>query len=67
MRRNVAAEVDRPTVRRNDARYLTAEEAGRLLEAARGDRLQPLIVHMLGTGLRRGEALALHWRRRQAS
>jgi hypothetical protein len=33
----------------------------RLLEAAKGDRLEPLIVLMLGTGLRRGEALALHW------
>ena len=37
------------------------EEVGRLLEAARGDRLEPLIVLMLGTGLRRREALALHW------
>jgi integrase len=37
------------------------EEVGRLLKAARGDRLEPLIVLMLGTGLRRGEALALHW------
>ena len=27
-----------------------------------GSRLQPLIVLMLGSGLRRGEALALHWR-----
>jgi integrase len=62
VRRNVAAAVSRPTIRRNEARYLTADEAERLLEAARGDRLQPLIVLMLGTGLRRGEALALHWR-----
>jgi integrase len=62
VRRNAAAAVNRPTIKRSDARYLTAEEAGRLLEAARGDRLQPLIVLMLGTGLRRGEAMALHWR-----
>jgi integrase len=61
-RRNAAAAVKRPTIKRTDARYLSAEEVGRLLEAARGDRLQPLIVLMLGTGLRRGEALALHWR-----
>jgi len=62
VRRNTAAAVNRPTIKRSDARYLTAEEAERLLEAARDDRLQPLIVLMLGTGLRRGEALALHWR-----
>jgi site-specific recombinase XerD len=58
VRRNVAAAVRRPTIKRNEARYLTLEEVGRLLAAARGDRLEPLIVLMLGTGLRRGEALA---------
>jgi integrase len=62
VRRNVAAAVRRPTIKRNEARYLTLQEVGRLLEAARGDRLESLIVLMLGTGLRRGEALALHWR-----
>jgi integrase len=61
VRRNVAAVVKRPTIKRAEARYLTVEEVGRLLKAARGDRLEPLIVLMLGTGLRRGEALALHW------
>jgi integrase len=61
VRRNVAAVVKRPTIKRAEAHYLTAAEVGRLLEAARGDRLEPLIVLMLGTGLRRGEALALHW------
>jgi integrase len=61
VRRNVAAAVKRPTIKRAEARYLTPGAVGRLLEAAQGDRLQPLIVLMLGTGLRRGEALALHW------
>lgn len=61
VRRNVAAAVRRPTIKRAEARYLTVEEVGRLLQAAHGDRLEPLIVLMLGTGLRRGEALALHW------
>jgi integrase len=61
IRRNPAAAVKRPTVERSEARYLTPEEAGRLLEAAKGDRLYPLLVVLLGTGLRRGEALALHW------
>jgi hypothetical protein len=62
VRRNVAAAVKRPAVKRTDARYLTAEEVGRLLAAARDDRLYPLVVLLLGTGLRRGEALGLHWR-----
>jgi integrase len=62
VRRNVAAAVKRrPTIKRSEAHYLNADEVGRLLEVAKGDRLQPLIVLMLGTGLRRGEALALHW------
>jgi integrase len=61
VRRNAAATVKRPTIKRSEARYLTLGEVGRLLEVARGDRLEPLIVLMLGTGLRRGEALALHW------
>lgn len=57
-----AATVKRPTIKRSEARYMTPEEVGRLLKAATGDRLQPLIVLMLGSKLRRGEALALHWR-----
>ena len=61
-RRNAAVAVRRPGVKRAEARYLAVGEVGRLLEAARDDRLQPLIVLMLGTWLRRGEARALHWR-----
>jgi integrase len=62
LRRNPAAAVKRPTVKRSEARYLTPGEAGQLLEAAKGDRLYPLLVLLLGSGLRRGEALGLHWR-----
>ncbi len=36
-------------------------QAQALLEAIRGDRLESLFRLMLATGLRRGEALALHW------
>jgi integrase len=54
--------VKRPSIERLDAHYLTAAEAGQLLAAAQGDRLYPLVVLLLGTGMRRGEALALHWR-----
>jgi integrase len=61
VRRNIAALVKRPGIKRKDAHYLGVDEAGRLLAAARGDRLYALITLMLGTGVRRGEALALHW------
>jgi integrase len=59
--RNPAAAVRRPGVDRKDAVYLTAEQAQTLLEAIRGDRLENLFRLMLATGLRRGEALGLHW------
>jgi integrase len=62
LRRNPAAAVKRPTVDRTDAAYLTIEHAQLLLEVMRGDRLEPLFRLMLATGLRRGEALGLHWR-----
>ncbi len=59
--RNVAVAVKRPSVERQDAAYLTAPDAQQLLDALRGDRLEALFRLMLATGLRRGEALALHW------
>ncbi len=61
LRKNPAVVVKRPAVDRKDAAYLTADQAQRLLEAITGDRLEPLFRLMLATGLRRGEALALHW------
>jgi integrase len=62
IQRNPAALVKRPAVERKDAGYLSAQQAEALLEAVRGDRLEALYRVMLATGLRRGEALALHWR-----
>ena len=41
-------------------RILTADETKRLLEAA-GPELRPVLVVALGTGMRRGEILALKW------
>jgi integrase len=61
LRSNPAAAVRRPGVERKDAAHLTAEQAQALLEAIRGDRLETLFRVMLATGLRRGEALVLHW------
>lgn len=59
--RNPTVVVRRPAVQRRDAAYLSPEKAQQLLEAIRGDRLEALFRLMLATGLRRGEALGLHW------
>ncbi|MCZ2805748.1 site-specific integrase [Modestobacter sp. VKM Ac-2983] len=59
--RNPAAAVRRPAVERQDAAFLTVDDAHRLLDSMRGERLEPLFRLMLATGLRRGEALGLHW------
>jgi integrase len=59
--RNPAAVVRRPTIDPREARYLTVQQAQQLLDAMRGDRLECLFRLMLATGLRRGEALGLHW------
>lgn len=59
--RNVASLVQVPMPPAADVRPLDVEEARRLLDAARGDRLYALWEVALGIGLRRGEALGLHW------
>ena len=41
-------------------RFLTRDEARRLIDAA-GPALRPIIIVALGTGMRRGEILALKW------
>ncbi len=61
VRRNVATVVKRPAAERTEATYLTSEQAQALLTTIAGDRLESLYRVMLATGLRRGEALALHW------
>lgn len=61
IRRNVSAAVKRPAVERTEAVFLTAAQAQKLLTAISADRLEALYRLMLATGLRRGEALALHW------
>ncbi len=62
VRTNVAAAVKRPAVERKDAAYLPPAQAQQLLGALQGERIEALVRVMLATGLRRGEALALHWR-----
>jgi len=59
--RNVATLTDGPRVEDREARVLSPEETVRLLEAARGEPIEALVVLSVSTGLRMGEALGLQW------
>jgi integrase len=59
--RNVAALVDPPRIVRREVRPLSPEEARRLLDAVRGDRLEALFTVALAVGVREGEGFALQW------
>jgi integrase len=59
--RNVANLVSLPGVERYEGQVLTVDQARRLLEVARGSRLDVLLLMALTTGMRRGELVALHW------
>jgi integrase len=59
--RNPAAMVKRPSVERVEAQHLSSVQVAQLLKAAGGSRYLPFFVLIAGTGLRRGEALALRW------
>jgi integrase len=59
--RNVADDVDAPKNHKEEITPLTKEEARKLLEAARGERLEALYVVAVQSGLRQGELLALRW------
>jgi integrase len=53
--------LERPRAPRGRVRWLTLDEANRLIEGC-GDHLRPLVTFMLYTGARAGEALWLDWR-----
>lgn len=59
---NVSERVNAPKLRRSTIDPYTRQEADRLLDAARGDRLEALYVLAVLTGMRLGELLALTWR-----
>lgn len=59
--RNVTDAVDRPKRRSNPIRVLNLDEIRRFLAAASSDRLYPLYVVAIYTGLRQGELFALQW------
>ena len=58
---NAAAMVSPPRPIHAEVKVLTPDEARRLLEAARGDRLEALYSVALALGVRQGEALGLKW------
>ena len=59
--RNVCDDVELPRIARYEYQTLTAAQAQRLLELARGHRLEVLLALALTTGMRHGELLGLHW------
>jgi integrase len=59
--RNAAAEVDPPRVTTPEMSPLSPTQARRLLEVARGNRLEALYVLAVTTGMRQGELLGLGW------
>ncbi|WP_137147140.1 site-specific integrase [Mycolicibacterium sp. CR10] len=59
--RNPATRVDRPQVAKKDAKHISAADLSKLLTAADGLRYRDVLVLIAGTGLRRGEAVALSW------
>src|SRR5215212_8040722 len=59
--RNPADDVKAPTPTPKEIHPLSAHEARKLLEAARGDRLEALYVLAVHTGMRQGELLGLRW------
>ncbi len=59
--RNVATLVDPPKSVHHEPTFLTPEDAGRLLDIVKDDRLSALYSVALAIGLRQGEALGLSW------
>ena len=59
--RNVAEAVDPPRFERKEMHVARSRGVARLLHAAQGTELAAIVVVAIGTGLRRGELLALRW------
>jgi integrase len=59
--RNPADAVEVPRLHRKEMKAMTAEEAGKFLEAVRDSRMSALFILALTTGMRPQEYLALKW------
>ena len=58
---NVASLVSPPPVPDEEIKILAEEQIGAILRHLEGRTLRPIVSFLLGTGARRGEALALRW------
>jgi integrase len=58
---NVASVVAPPPVPDEEIKILTEEQIGAILRHLEGRTLRPIVSFLLGTGARRGEALAIRW------
>lgn len=61
IKENPVSDVDRPRVPRREMRALVPSEMARLLSAASGHRMEPLIILAAATGMRQGEIFGLQW------
>ena len=59
--RNVSEACELPKKEKKEAKALIPEEMDRFLNTLENDRLKAAFITLLGTGLRRGELLALKW------
>jgi integrase len=59
---NPTKAVSPPPVPHREIEILNEDQIARLLNAIEGRDIRPLVCFLLGTGARRGEALALTWR-----
>lgn len=59
--RNVCQAVESPKVSEPEMFIMTAAETNQLLEALEGDRLYPLYLTAIYTGMRQGELFGLRW------
>lgn len=60
--RNVTDAVESPKVRKKEIKPLDKEQVRRLLESARGNKLEALYILAVTTGMRQGELLGLQWK-----